>query len=478
MDGNYLEKRPKVFISYSWSSVEKATYIAQELAHSGIEVVFDKWDLKPGDEIYYFMERTVSDNEINRVLILCDSKYKEKADSRTSGVGAETLIMTPEIYTQVSEEAGVNKFIPITLEKDENGNSYIPVYLKSKIYIDLSSNLDDEDFDKNLEKLIRLIYGKPEDKKPPLGNIPEYILNDDDTDLHTIKNFRKIKNYKKFIDEFIAAFKNYSKFYDNKNPDTVIKLLDMLLEIRNVYLNYLEYIVSEIENASIADIITEFFERFYNHCMKMDSNITNSSDLEYVEFFIWESFICTVAILVHYEKYQEIHDILKHTYFLDKSVYNSDSNNDATNFLKFRPVLNRIENYKKSTDKSKLLSLASDILVYRTKLPTITKQTIVDADILLYQLSNVYGIQEYNYGWFPLTYVYNENSHNYPYWNKLKSIKQCEKLYPLFEVDNIEALREKVQLNKRNGIRYEGAFFNEAPIILQSITIADIGSKT
>ena len=471
MDGKYLEKRPKVFISYSWSSDEKATYIANELRHKGIDAVFDKWDLEPGDDMYRFMERTVSDKEIDRVLILCDKQYKEKADSRTSGAGAETVIMTPEIYKQVSEEYGINKFIPIILEKDESGQSYVPVYLKSMIYIDLSSNIDDEDFDENIIKLIRLIYRKPENKKPPLGPIPELISNDDDTNLHIIKNYRKIKNYKKFIDEFIIAFKNYYKYYDNKNPGSIIKLLDMLLEIRNIYLGYLEHLILEVENVSTSDMIPEFFEKFYNNCMKINFDRGNSGDLEYVEFFVWESFICTVAMLTHYEKYQEINDILNHTYFLDTSIFNSSSNIGAYNFIKFRSVFRQIETYKKTTEEPNLFSLAAHTLVSRTKLPIITKQTIIDADILLYQLSDVYSIQQHSFGWFPLTYVYNEKFHN---WAKLKSTKQCKKLYPLFGVNSIESLKEKVQLNKSNSIRYPMSF-NDAPTILESVTINDIG---
>lgn len=80
---------------------------------NGIEVKLDKWDLKPGQDKFAFMESVVQDSSIDKVLLICDRGYKEKADIRSGGVGTETQIITPEIYDNVSQ----NKFIPILAEK-------------------------------------------------------------------------------------------------------------------------------------------------------------------------------------------------------------------------------------------------------------------------------------------------------------------------------------------------------------------------
>ena len=42
------DKKPKEFISYSWSSDALVLELAQRLYAHGVEVVLDKWDLKEG----------------------------------------------------------------------------------------------------------------------------------------------------------------------------------------------------------------------------------------------------------------------------------------------------------------------------------------------------------------------------------------------------------------------------------------------
>lgn len=156
------DRIPKVFISYSWSSDAQVLSLAQRLIAHGVDVVLDKWDLKEGQDKYAFMERCVNDPEITKVLIVCDKQYADKANNRTGGVGDETVIISSEIYGNIKQE----KFIPIITERDENGVAYVPTYIKTRIYIDLS---DDSKYEEEYEKLLRNIYEKPLFRKPALG---------------------------------------------------------------------------------------------------------------------------------------------------------------------------------------------------------------------------------------------------------------------------------------------------------------------
>ena len=141
------DKTPKVFISYSWSSDELILDLAQRLVNHGVDVVLDKWDLKGGQDKYAFMERCVNDSEITKVLIFCDKAYAQKANDRTGGVGDETVIISSEIYGKTQQD----KFIPIIVQKDENSEPYVPIYIKTRIYIDLS---DEDKFEQEYEKLL------------------------------------------------------------------------------------------------------------------------------------------------------------------------------------------------------------------------------------------------------------------------------------------------------------------------------------
>jgi hypothetical protein len=87
--------KKKIFISYSWTTPAHEEWVinlAQRLVSDGIEVVLDKWDLKPGHDKFAFMEQMVHSEDVDKVLIILDNKYAQKANDRSGGVGTETVI--------------------------------------------------------------------------------------------------------------------------------------------------------------------------------------------------------------------------------------------------------------------------------------------------------------------------------------------------------------------------------------------------
>lgn len=140
----------KVFVSYSWTPESNKRWVKQlvhRLEMDGVQVVIDFNDLRLGHDKYAFMERTVNDDTIKKVLIICNKTYKEKADGRIGGVGDESAIITSQIYGNVRQE----KFIPVVNEYDENGKPFLPNYLASRMYADLT------DFEKGYEELLNSI---------------------------------------------------------------------------------------------------------------------------------------------------------------------------------------------------------------------------------------------------------------------------------------------------------------------------------
>ena len=148
---NTKEKQSvKVFVSYSWfpdSNKEWVKRLVQRLESDEVEVVIDYKDLKLGHDKYAFMERIANDNSIKKVLIICNKSYKEKADSRRGGVGDESTIITSQLYGNLKQE----KFIPIVNEYDEGGKPYLPNYLSSRLYADLT------EFDIGYKELLKNI---------------------------------------------------------------------------------------------------------------------------------------------------------------------------------------------------------------------------------------------------------------------------------------------------------------------------------
>ncbi len=154
---------PKAFVSYSHDSVEHKKWVldlATRLRNSGVDASLDQWDLRPGDDLPAFMERNL--RSADRVLMVCTTKYVEKANSGNGGVGYEKMIITSDLLRNIDS----SKVIPVIRQV---GSADVPTFLKSKLYIDFSRD-DQQEF--AFDELVRAIHGAPLYEKPPIGNNP------------------------------------------------------------------------------------------------------------------------------------------------------------------------------------------------------------------------------------------------------------------------------------------------------------------
>ena len=478
------DKIPKVFISYSWSSDDITVPLAQRLVSHGIDVILDKWDLKEGQDKYVFMEQCVNNSEVDKVLIVCDKKYVDKANNREGGVGDETAIISTEIYGKVNQE----KFIPIIAECDEEGNPYVPLYIKSRIYVDLSNM---EQYEAEYEKLLRNIYEKPLFKKPKLGLKPEW-LEEDIVNLFPLQDLiRQLKGsanarkQKVIIQRFIDQYVEILKVYYDKNINDGQHVYETWMKTKNVRDYFLDFLDALLEtDCDMGRLLCEIFEKFYNilTCVKTFNDKANSyGDIECDVFktLIWELFICTVAFLRHYEDYETLNKVLSNTYFLIDSGFGDSTK--PTNYARFRHYSRPIEEYyKPKSEKKDLLTLIGNTLCCeREKYPIYTKTTLAQADLFLYQVFNAFDLvsESTSYRdscWFPTCYVYaGEKMYE---WERMISRKYCEKMYILFGVENVEKLKNAIsKCVYEQDMRYIGSF-DAASAILNYIKIEDIGS--
>src|ERR1039457_893801 len=144
---------PIIFISYSHDSREHKAWVAslaQRLVDKGIDVLFDQWDLGPGDDVPKFMEQAVA--KADRVLMICTEAYVRKADDGKGGVGYEAMIVTGELV----KDLGTAKFIPIVRQSGEPKTR--PRCVGTRLYVDLS---DGADYEENFDLLLREIHDAP-----------------------------------------------------------------------------------------------------------------------------------------------------------------------------------------------------------------------------------------------------------------------------------------------------------------------------
>lgn len=479
------EHAPKVFLSYSWTSPtheDKVLEFAKRLISHGVHVLLDKWDLKEGHDKYKFMEQAVVDPDVCKVLLICDKRYQVKADAREGGVGDETMIISPKLYGQAKQD----KFIPVVFEKDTDNKPYLPAYIASRIYIDLS---DETRYETEYEKLLRNIHDVPENQKPALGKKPEWIseAKTDFAPLYAIQRQIKgaVDNKRKreilcrqFGDQFSSMVFEHFTLAGIAVTGTLLETkISEMKAARDVFTDFLEVLLNE--DIAIADEITAFFEKLFNttHSINPHSRSLSDNTFEHFKFFIWESFLCAIALLLHHERYREIHDILCHTYFLKESP--GSSSVKERSYVRFREYFRTLEEECNKPDEkgTRLLTVSGKILSERERKPLLTKESMSTADVVLYQMSYLLAATDESNYWFPTSYVYKSHA---PIWRRLKSRKYCDKILPLFGLNTIEELKKLLSEHPdpntpQRQFRYSQAWGSPQPFLYE-LTIDEIGS--
>lgn len=480
-----IDKTPRVFISYSWTSTEyqeRVIQLATKLRQNGVDVRLDVWDLKDGQDKYVFMEQCVTDPEIDKVLILSDKRYAEKADERKGGVGDETTIISAEVYGHADQ----TKIIPVIMERDSKGNAFLPAYLKSRIYRDLSG----ENFDEEFKELLRTIYEAPSHQKPELGEKPLWLTQETPRQLLEIKDavekLRKCSSEKsasiserRFIDLYIHSIKHF--FKDSPTNDEYLADFLALKDYRNVFLDHLEPLAC-FDNFGF--LLADAFEKVYNTLFSIRFFIPNAHQCGEKEFdlfklHVWELFVCSVTFMLHHEMYFELGSLLRHTYFLRISALGEEKRPYSYEHFRYHSWMmeDNIKPLLGDNLKRKYTLTGHYLCNERDYLPVYSGKEIANADLFLYQVHNcldISSVPSFGFTWFPTCYVYTDMYDSV--WKKLISKGFCEKIMPLFGVSSISDFRARIAKSSVDrSVAYPEAW-NPAPTILSFIKIEEIAT--
>ena len=462
---------PKIFISYSWTTPSHEDWVinlAERLVADGIDVVIDKWALKEGNNKFAFMESMVNASDINKVLIILDKKYADKADERAGGVGTETQIISPKIYANVSQE----KFIPIISEKDEDGNGYIPTYLEGAIYIDLS---EQEHYEQNYESLLRNIFKRPVYNKPKLGKPPGYLFEETPMTHKTTSIIRSFDNqiYKNpkrinsivrdFLDVFYQELKSYGVTFTDRDHMTIGKNIceniNSYTPLRNDFILFFDKITKEEFSFDIESVI-KFLEKFPNLLYPQDKRSSWSNfEFDNFRFFIHELFLYLIATGLKNENFKFVEELLYSSYFFQDEY---KSSNEPKTFAEFYHHTDTINQYYIKTFSRNFFNPSAELMIKRIP-ENYTTDNLIEADLLCFYVATLK-----NHHWFPITYIYRTRG-RFDLFDRLISLRHFEKVKILFNVTTPAELKEKLRLIEATDknperVRYNNSFDYVIPI--------------
>lgn len=422
--------QPKVFISYSWSGSDHQSFVkecAERLISDGVDVVLDVFDLKEGDDKYAFMESMVTDSSVTHVLIMCDKKYSEKADERRAGVGTESQIISKHVYEKVEQ----SKFIPIICERDDEGRACTPTFLHSRISVDFSSA---ERTNENWERLIRLLFGKPEHTKPALGKPPAYITDDAPISISGISaKFNTLKQAilqeKKRISplrrDFIAECIKHAnelrvRTFKETSGDEVVSDLRQLKPVRNFLTDWILLESDFTAPDEMGESIVKLFEQLLELKSRPKELSTWNEELFQAQaVFVYEVFLYAIAALLRNNAFTVIHEIFSSVYMTPETErYGRDLFSDFSAFYGYSSALQVL-----SVDGRKLHSPAAAYINLHADREDINFKSLMEADLLVLMMSFVKDIR-----WFPQTLYYCGYNEKFEFFQKAQLFKYYKNL--------------------------------------------------
>ena len=474
-----------VFISYCWGLDNKRKLWVKALAdrlvsQNCIDVKADFYDLKPGNDMYAYMEQMVNDPHVGHVLIICDSEYAQKANDHTGGVGTETQIISPEVYKNVKQE----KFIPILAEMGETFSDNLPTYLKGRSAIDMSS---DEVYEDGYEQLLRLISNQPEFPKPKLGgSIPNFESASAPFTTHvfigqlkTAISNNNISRLKMVMDNFKSAFLEAFESMlfgegELKRPydEQIYQRICDMRPLRDDYVSFLNQLA--IGNEMVSDISDYLFEIMEETWKYNDFMVSGRSYLsiqfDHFRFINYELFLYTILILIEKGLYNEAHFLLTTKFFIN----NRYGEGEHTFSFIYASVDSLDNDRKRRLGLSSYSMVAKEIMSRADIAGRNYVHELIDTELLIYYFSNLQdGI------WFPRTYIYIEpgTRHIHKFLRKLKSKRFFNHAQMLFGVNNIDEMRKWISDVSAIGTSdgYSGSF-SKVPGITCFIKPEEVGS--
>jgi len=408
-------KKPKVFVSYSWTNqghVDRILAWCEQLVANGVDVEIDRWALNEGDDKYAFMERMVSDESITHVLIFTDARYAEKANERAHGVGTETQIISAELYGRTTQE----KFLPIVCEFDAQGEPCVPVFLKGRIYFNFATP---DAANENWEKLIRRLYNKPALTKPRLGKPPGYLEAGSAPPSMTASKFLALKaalhqgrpNVRIWITDYIDAVVlqlNEPRIAEKDQSvqhaaDRINAAIEALLPLRNELIELFTLVLGSLPPVEAADVIGDLLERVLQFRFPSpDQSSYSDWWFDHFGFFAYEVFLYAVAAHIRLRQFEALAALL------DRRFIAPDRGRGAArprNFTVFR-FYSRLLAQLNEQSSQRRLSIEADLVNRRATLPAYPMMALMQADLLCC-LRVVTHPQEYEL-WPPVTTVYAE----------------------------------------------------------------------
>lgn len=432
-----------------------ATVLREE---NGVDVVLDKWDLKEGHDAIAFMERMVTDKEIEKVVLLVDPAYVEKCNSRAGGVGTEAQVVSPELYSKAEQD----KFVAVIMERNVNGDLVLPAYYRSRIYIDLS---DHATYSREFDRLLRWIYNKPVNVRPDIGRPPAFLTDDGRAlRLGTSSRFRRAADAIHAgagtadgdVSEYLDCFaEEMAKLRIDDLPsgdfdDAVMVVIESFRPYRDEFLSMVEMLARYRDTEQSRRFIQRFFGQIMRHLdPPVDHKSRHSWSCDAVRFAVYELLLYTVAVQIRHERFESVGHLLEGEYYRDDGYSRKV---ESVGFQIFRQSIESLE-HKNSKLEQRKLSPTADLIMKRAKRQSLRPRELIQADFVMYLRDQIHRRDDYLV-WNPITMLYAQDQVGpFEVFARARSTAYFNRLGPAIGISSLNDLQELITRLENPGFR-------------------------
>jgi hypothetical protein len=338
----------------------------------------------------------------------------------------------------------------------------LPIYLKTRIHIDLSNS---DIYASNFQQLLNWIDDKPTHPKPPLGKKPILLEQNNRINLETESQFRRTTeairqskdNIEGNLSEFFSLFcLNIEKFRINQKEevgkifdDQLIQNIEEFTPYRNQIIELIS-LIAQYNTPNTIDLIHQFFERLIPYTKRPEGVTTwRETDSDNFKFIIHELFLYTIAIFLRNGRFELV---------IEKSDYGTS---ETESFCVFRNFLRSLEyrNERLSLNRS---SIHADLLKERASASGVMFKDLMQADFILFVNNHLNKSRCNDYGnWYPETLTYlgwNNDRNKFEIFVRAKSKKYFDKIKSIFNINSKTELSVLMKEDGLSNLRFGGHF--------------------
>ena len=335
----------------------------------------------------------------------------------------------------------------------------------------------------NWEKLLRLLYGRPQHIKPALGTPPKHIFENTTSGIDAAGfKFRALEqamlnatpSVDAYREQFLdACFEYVDSLRVRKDPkeDTVEKFGERIVSdcgklsvARNCLVDWV-LIEARTRDRRLNDFeekLVHVLEKLLELASKPEE-ITrwNENWFDAHSIFVYETFLYIVASLLKANDFTTLHHILSVHYILPERVRSGDS--AFSRFGCFYNYSNVLEDYLRSEQGGKYYSATAELVHRQLDREDISFTSIMEADalILLMRFLSPDGLDTW---WYPGTLHYSRFRDVLPFFLRATRHREFKKLSIVTGEESADLLREKARVGEEKlradqWLHYRSGFF-------------------